>query len=237
MLKDGNAATPPTCIYGNPDSSVIVALFGDSHAAQWFPALEAVATDRNWRLEVFVKSGCPTADVRIKREYLDPECQAWRANVIASMTSVRPTLLIVASTAYDPGGSDVGKDSDTVWRRGLTATLDQMRPHADKLLIIGDTPLPAHEVPNCLTAFPTNVPYCGTTRDQGVDRSRLALEKDIAQQFDGQFVDPTGWVCGTSACPVIEGNIIVWRDNNHVSATMSTFLAPLMAAVVVPILT
>ncbi len=236
FLRDGDP-TPRDCVYGNPNGPVTVALFGDSHAAQWFPALEAVALDRNWRLEVFVKAGCPSADVRIKREYLDPECQSWRAQVAERINAMKPDLLVVGSTSYDPGGSDVGKNSDEVWRRGLTATLDTIRPAAKDLLIIGDTPLPAHQVPNCLTKVPGNVHYCGQTRADGVDKSRLDLERAIAGEYGGNFVSVTNWVCGTSFCPVILGNLLIWRDNNHVSATFSNYLTPFMAAVVVPIVT
>lgn len=235
FLRDGDA-TPLDCVYAATDSDTTVVLFGDSHAAQWFPAIEAVAIDRHWRLEVFVKAGCPSADVRIEREWLDPECVSWRQQVAARVEQIRPDLLIVGSTSYSPGGDDVGKDSDAVWRRGLTATLDVMRPSAGKLLIIGDTPLPAHQVPNCVLRVPGNLHYCGQTRADGVNRSRLDLERQIAAEYDGQFVSVTNWVCGTSFCPVVLGNILIWRDNNHVSATMSRYLAPFMAAVLVPML-
>jgi peptidoglycan/LPS O-acetylase OafA/YrhL len=236
FLRDGDA-TPLDCVYAAADSDTKVVLFGDSHAAQWFPAIEAVANDRHWRLEVFVKAGCPSADVRIERQWLDPECVSWRQQVVSRVQQIQPDLLIVGSTSYSPGGDDVGKDSDEVWRRGLTATLDAMRPAAGKLLIIGDTPLPAHQVPNCVLKVPGNLHYCGQTRADGVDTSRLELERQIAAEYDGRFVSVTNWVCGTSFCPVVLGNILVWRDNNHVSATMSGYLAPFMAAVLVPLLT
>ena len=236
FLRDGDP-TPLDCVYAAVDSDTKVVLFGDSHAAQWFPAIEAVAIDRHWRLEVFVKAGCPSADVRIERQWLDPECVSWRQQVISRVQQIQPDLLIVGSTSYTPGGSDVGQDNDAVWRRGLTATLDAMRPSAKQLLIIGDTPLPAHQVPNCVLKVPGNLHYCGQTRADGVNRSRLDLERQIAAEYDGNFVSVTNWVCGTSFCPVVLGNILMWRDNNHVSATMSRYLAPFMAAVLVPLLT
>ena len=40
---DQRTVTPKVCVFGDPSSSTTVVLFGDSHAAQWFPALERLA--------------------------------------------------------------------------------------------------------------------------------------------------------------------------------------------------
>ncbi len=235
MLKDGTVE-PKVCEYGDLTSSTVIALFGDSHAAQWFPALEELSNTRRWKLIVFAKSGCPTADVRIRRTFLDPECIAWRAKVVEQLALAKPTMVVMSSAPYDPGGSDVGLDSDEVWRRGLTATLDQVRPNTEKLLIIGDTPLPIHQIPNCLSKQPRNVRGCLAPRMDSVDVSRVQLERQVAGEHDASFVSVSDWLCGTSECPVIIGNMILYRDNNHISATASRYFAPFLAAVVVPLL-
>ena len=51
MYADGCHLNPPEtevpeCIYGNPSSKTTVVLFGDSHAMQWFPALNELAKER-----------------------------------------------------------------------------------------------------------------------------------------------------------------------------------------------
>ena len=235
MLKDGSIE-PNLCEYGVLTSSTVIALFGDSHAAQWFPALEELANTRGWKLIVFAKSGCPTADVRIRRTFLDPECVVWRSKVVEQLAAAKPTMVVMSSAPYDPGGSDVGLDSDDVWRRGLTATLEQVRPTTDKLLIIGDTPLPDHQIPNCLSNQSRNVLSCQASRDDAIDRSRLELEREVAGEHDASFVSVSNWLCGTQWCPVIIGTMILYRDNNHISATASTYFAPFLAAVMVPLL-
>jgi len=235
MLKDGTVE-PKVCEYGDLTSSTVIALFGDSHAAQWFPALEELSNTRRWKLIVFAKSGCPTASVRIRRTFLDPECIAWRAKVVEQLAVAKPTMVVMSSAPYDPGGSDVGLDSDAVWRRGLTATLEQVRPTTEKLLIIGDTPLPIHQIPNCLSKQPRNVRGCLAPREDSVDVSRVELEREIAGEHDASFVSVSNWLCGTSECPVIIGNMILYRDNNHIAATASVYFAPFLAAVMVPLL-
>jgi SGNH domain (fused to AT3 domains) len=55
----------PACVYGNRSSEITVVLFGDSHAMQWFPALNRIAKERDWRLLGLTKATCPPAEVHI----------------------------------------------------------------------------------------------------------------------------------------------------------------------------
>ncbi|CAN3127743.1 acyltransferase family protein [Mycobacterium sp. smrl_JER01] len=56
---------PRFCDYGDLSSSVEVAVVGDSHAAQWLPALQSVALDRAWKLKVSTKSSCPYLGIAV----------------------------------------------------------------------------------------------------------------------------------------------------------------------------
>ena len=77
--------SPPDCVYGRSDGSSTVVLIGDSHAAHWFPTLQRLAEEQDWRFISLTKSACPVADLPVyntalKREYA--ECDAWRAAVL-----------------------------------------------------------------------------------------------------------------------------------------------------------
>src|SRR5262249_17612785 len=65
--------TPPRCALGSPAGSMTVALVGDSHAAQWAPALEAIASSRGWTLVPFTKDSCIFLDMRIVSIHLERE--------------------------------------------------------------------------------------------------------------------------------------------------------------------
>jgi hypothetical protein len=68
------------CIYGDRSSHTSIVLFGDSHAAAWFPALDLIGRQRHWRLVVMTKSGCPPAEVDIVREGVPyRQCPRWRS--------------------------------------------------------------------------------------------------------------------------------------------------------------
>ncbi|MFI0721653.1 SGNH hydrolase domain-containing protein [Streptomyces sp. NPDC021224] len=70
MYRDGchvgyASTKAPDCVYGDPRSDTEVVLFGDSHAAQWFPALERLAGERHWKLISLTKASCKVPAVSI----------------------------------------------------------------------------------------------------------------------------------------------------------------------------
>ena len=42
-------------------------------------------------------------------------------------------------------------------------------------------------------------------------------------------IDMVDTICGPQLCPAVVGNIIVWRDNHHLTASYSLALAPYLA--------
>jgi len=86
----------PECSYTSGSPKVV--LFGDSHAAQWFPPLEQVARRRHWQLESLTKTTCPPNDLPLFSPYLGreyTECQQWRTSILARVRAERPTLVVL----------------------------------------------------------------------------------------------------------------------------------------------
>ena len=95
----------PSCVYGDRNGAITVALVGDSHAAHWFPALDVVAKERGWRLVPLTKFSCVFVDLPIwspnlNREYT--ECETWRENVVDRLAKLKPDLVIIASNRWLP---------------------------------------------------------------------------------------------------------------------------------------
>jgi hypothetical protein len=38
------------------------------------------------------------------------------------------------------------------------------------------------------------------------------------------------WVCAKNLCPVVAGNLLMYRDDNHLTDTYAKWLEPLVAA-------
>ena len=220
---------PPECVYGNPDGEITVALVGDSHAAHWFPAVEAIAKARGWRLLTFTKASCVFVDLPIyspilKRQYT--ECEAWRPLVIERLIAAQPDLTIVSSDRWLP--TSIKADSDPRRQGEAMARLLTQIPGA--IAIIGDTPASRVDVPVCLSQHPDDITRCATPRTYAFGRQMLVRERAAAESADATVVDLSDAVCPGDPCQAVIGNTIVQRDDHHMTATFAASLAGLLEA-------
>jgi hypothetical protein len=228
------AATVRNCVYGDPNGQSTVALIGDSHAAQWFPALEPLAEQRHERLDVQSKVTCPLMDLPITSPYLGreyTECEQWRAQVLDRMRTERPALVVVA-TAHRYGADFGFTAYDPQWLAALTRLVGELRATGARVLVLGPVPDPHGNVPTCLSEHLDSVGACSPARDAGIDRAGVAAEQSAVRAGGGDYADLTELFCTASACPVVVGNDLVFRDDNHLTPEYAALLAPVLQAIV-----
>ncbi len=233
---DAVVTKPGTCVFGDTNGHMTVALFGDSHAAQWFSALNDIARRHRWRLIVLTKKGCPTAAIPVFSSMVNrelTECGPWRQNVFARLATEHPALVVMSSSRYKPFGSNA--NADQAWRTGLQATMDRLRPLAAQVLVLGDTPTPSRDVPNCLSSHLHDVTACNTARSAAVLTSRVQVEQDVAASHRSTFIATGDWLCTATNCPTVVGDVLVYRDDNHITATAAMWLMPYLEAATVPL--
>ena len=199
------------CTYGDIDSKTTVVLYGDSHAAQWFPALEALANDRGFKLVSLTKSACPSVDVPRSDQgaFKNVHCDKWRDDSIARIKKLRPAAVIMSSFQYFNPPSGYPNEYQW-WKEGQIRLLDALRGSSKHLIYISDTPRPLRDIPNCLAS--RDVKSCNTT------------EKTPVKIINGfEKVDPTPWLC-TNYCPAIQDGYVVYRDASHISVAAALAL-------------
>jgi len=225
-ILDVGVSEPKQCIYGDPAGAVTIVLFGDSHAAQWMPAIDQVAIANGWRLIVHTKKACPSVEIPTIKDPDLTDCAPWRASVIASMEAIKPDLVVMSGYRYQAAPGTEGRSPDQVWRDGTDLTVAKLKPFAKHVLLLGDSSTPALLVPYCLANNLTNVPNCMATREQAIRPTRLDVERDVAAKYDIDFIPTSDWTCTDTLCPVIVGNVLMYRDDSHLTATAAEFLAP-----------
>ena len=217
------------CTYGAVGSAFTVVLYGDSHAAQWFPALEAIAEERQFELVVMIKGGCPTAAVSIPTATLARTCPIWRDQAMAWIAAEQPELVLVSASAGYP-------NDDGEWGEGFDATMRRVLPNAGNVVVIGDTPQASDEPSDCLSRNLRRADACSSARVDVVAASRLVLEREIAGGLGAAYIDTSEWLCTDTACPMMIGNILLYRDATHITTVASEWFRPLLEASLAPVL-
>ena len=234
---------PPStapCLYGNLNSTTTIALFGDSHALSWFPAVERLAQDQGWRLLDLTMSACSPADMPVwnaSYNRVSAACATWRTAAVARLVKLRPALILVTGTrgfaVVDAAGHLLSGDARTAaWEAGMSRTLAKLIPATKRVIMLADTPLSLVDPPVCLSAHPQSVLACATPVDGAISASWLAEEAKLAAVSGIGFIDPTPWVCPSSPCPVVLGDLLVYRDAGHLTATFAAALSDRLEAAV-----
>jgi SGNH domain (fused to AT3 domains) len=216
-----------TCAYGDRTSKTRVLLFGDSHAASWLPALDALGKREGWKILSLTKSACPIPKVTVTVRGKTPsDCDVWRKNAIDRIGEIHPELVV--ATSFDHVYTIAGKTGSafkTAWQEGLRKTLVSLRSRADKVIILGDSPLWKREAPDCLRDHRDDIGRCATRRADAVFPGRIALSRHAAQDAGVSFADTTAITCLADPCPVVSGKYLLLRDDSHMTATWSRHLA------------
>jgi len=220
------------CVYGDPDAPRIV-LFGDSHAAHWFPAVEGFAAAAGYAVEVHTKSSCPAADIDTLRQGSPyPECPEWRDAVIERINDSQPVMVLIASFADAELAPDVD-DTPAMWDAALGRTLDALdAPTA----VLADTPDMLEDPAPCLSANLANAEACGQPRDRALDGPAREAEISATASRGIALLDLNEYLCDDEWCPPIIGNTLVYRDSHHMTAEISADLADVLGEAVSPLL-
>lgn len=234
---DGCHAGPfsPTvshCVYGDAGASFAIAIFGDSHAQQWEPALDRLGKARHWRIISITKSGCPSADVRFRPWRFTgalPSCVAWRHGAEAWLRANPPGLIILSSAGMYPLIDAEGRyipraAREQAWAEGLARSFAAM-PAESRVLVLGDTPHLRSDPLRCLRDVPF-ISRCATARSHAVRARHDQTERTAAEVAGQSFAATTPLVCPYDPCPLVIGRMLVWRNKGHLTATISRALAP-----------
>jgi peptidoglycan/LPS O-acetylase OafA/YrhL len=225
----------PACVYGDPDGDRTLVLFGDSHAAHYFPPIDALAEQHGWRLVVLAKGGCPSYDiVRVSPNTGRPikGCPVWRANGIERIADEQPDLIVLANAshyeAYSPTGTPrPGRDAANIadGQRRTVADLATAAPAAE-VVVFGPSPRLGFVAPECLAANLQRVDRCTPARQEVVDQELITAQRARAEVDGVAFVDTTRWMCTDDTCPLIVGHLLVYWDTHHLTVSYSRWLQP-----------
>ena len=226
------------CVFGDKPSKTTVVLFGDSHAAMWLPPLVYDAGQLRFRIVLLWYSACPAASVTVwnpSQHAVNAGCTTWRAQSVSAIRALRPSLILLSdrTTAVDgPGGKPI---ANATWKAGMERTISDFAGSKLTVAVIGDITALTNEMPQCLAAHPSKIQDCSSPNPNPGFKTHVADEEAAARAKGVTYINPQSWLC-TKKCSPVVGNMVVYYDNLHASATYAEYLSLLFEAAVKPLL-
>jgi peptidoglycan/LPS O-acetylase OafA/YrhL len=226
------------CAFGDINSSTTIALLGDSHAEHWLGGLDRAGRANGWRIDAMVKGGCPVAEIpslmhhRAKRYYT--ECTRYREAMVQRIIAMRPSAVILSSwDHYIPAdGADAAwQVTPEMWRAGLRKTYQRLTATGIPVVVIRGTPRTWFDVPACLSRKAANIPMatdCSYRRLQSLSSVAVQAQDEAARGLPIHFIDMNDAICASSVCGPVRNGVIVFTDDNHLTASFSRSVAPLL---------
>ncbi|QZT64467.1 acyltransferase family protein [Mycolicibacterium austroafricanum] len=208
------------CIYGDPEALRTIALAGGSHAEHWITALDMLGMRHGFRVVTYLKMGCPLTTELVPTIAISdnpyPQCHLWNQQVMDKLVTDRPDFVFTTTTRprLDGPGDMVPEGYLGIW--------DTLAGNEISVLGMRDTPWLIHDgrlrdPSDCLSRG-GNAVSCGVPRSAALSDVNPTL--DFTAQYPLLFpLDLTDAVCDATDCRVTEGNVLIYHDSHHVSAT------------------
>jgi len=224
-LKYTTKVESPRCVYGNPRSSTTIVNIGDSHGVMYFPTVAALARKRDWRAVNLTRAGCTVADVEFRGR-----CDEWRENTMRRIERERPAVVVVSHAtddryALERDGRKLSiRESQGMLTAGLVRTLRRLRRTGAKVVVIRDMARAPSDVVDCVADHLDDLRKCAFRPHRS---SAVAVDRRAARRVGGaRLIDPLPVLCPGRPCPAVIGNVLVYRNDYHLTATFARTLAP-----------
>jgi peptidoglycan/LPS O-acetylase OafA/YrhL len=206
----------------NPDHTVVV--IGSSHAFVLSTPFLEMAKKYNWRIITITGGFCPLTTGGDAT--LPPGCADFMQEEIGKIIAMKPDAVVTTSTRA--GYSDtVPEYMDPGWPE----TVSRLTAAGLPVFAIRDTPRFDRRGgvlgPDCIAASPDKATECSAPRAQNFDPIDPTLA--IRDKVPGvRFADYTNYFCNQTVCPAVIGNIVVYKDGNHLTQTYAKTLTPMI---------
>ena len=199
-----------------PDRTIVAV--GNSHVQQWLAAMKPMAEANNWTVVAIVKGGCQYVAYP---EEMTPDCNERNAQVTDYILQLRPDAVFTTGTysiteaPYEllPGG----------FSRGASDLLAQ----GVAVVAIRDNPRFTQNMVECVEKWGASSGICNPRDADARDTGGVSPIAQMADMTPGlATMDLDDYFCVSGTCPAVIGNVRVYLDDNHLTATYAGTLGP-----------
>ena len=122
----------------------------------------------------------------------------------------------------------------STFSRAYSERWRELQRNEARVIALRDTPNMGRDIPECITS------HSGSQRLCSHPKARAFIRVDplvaAAHQTPGvELVDMTAAFCGAETCDPVVGNVLVWRDSDHMTASYARTIAPALERVLAPL--
>jgi peptidoglycan/LPS O-acetylase OafA/YrhL len=198
-----------TCTYGDPRSDVTIAVVGNSHVTHWLPALDLAGRERGWKVVLVTKNDC-----RLRSH---PEggsddavraCDQWNEKLPAVIHELAPRYVFTAASRREGSDEIVPDDYPKAWAR--------LVPDPTQVIAVRGTPRFTFDVATCVDLHGAASAKCEAPRALALGESGRDLRAQV-ERSGASYVDLTRYFCDERRCFPTAGNVLIYRDHNHLT--------------------
>lgn len=218
------------CAYGTSGPNVV--LYGDSHAAQWFDALAVRAELGDYTLTPLTADGC--LPMSLDRKINIEACDRFRQDALAIIERLSADVTVISSRTTYSDLAESGTAAE-IYPEAIASMLTGL-PRATRVVWIADGPTLPSDLTRCAASTPNDIRDCTADPETALPSAANAAIRAVVEDHGGLFVDMNSYLCSETDCGVIVDDILMYRDDDHISATFSRALASALLAELEPVL-
>ncbi|MHC1561851.1 acyltransferase family protein [Actinomycetospora sp. C-140] len=201
----------------DPTARTIVVV-GDSHMQQFLPAVAPIARERGWQVKTLIRPGCPLSTTS-ESNVGEADCIAWNQQALAALAAQRPALVVSqASHNVRPGPTEATPP-------GMVAAWEDLATAGVPVMAVRDNPRYDYAPPGCVDTHGRDAADCNVPRS-AIYPSGPPVPAGIPSTVS--VLDLANSICLPTVCPPEIGRVMVYLDDNHLTATFTTSLAPVV---------
>ncbi|MDO5617986.1 acyltransferase family protein [Kocuria sp.] len=193
-----------------------VVLLGDSHAKQLSEPMKEIADRNNWKLITFVYPACRYAG--FTPDYTE-ECNTFNESARDAVLELNPDAVIAQGTRSLMDG-----DREEVvahWNEGVRPFQDAGIP----VVSVRDNPRWERDMYECVDLYGESSSLCSDSVEDALGGQEV-VDEFHEQNPDVPLVDLTDLYCPDGRCGPVVGNVMVYRDMDHITKTFGLTTAP-----------
>jgi hypothetical protein len=225
------------CAWGDKVAKRSIFLIGDSQAAMWLPAFNALGQDLGWKILFLGKPSCaPWISTSAYNNdgsnvSSNAACKEFVHNEIKFVNSVHPNVVI-------PIGLDIPTKTNVVTpsdqESAVLKTLKALKPSGAKVLLLAGFSyvLTYDGVPtsqDCLTIHSTDLPACEVIPSQAETYPAVSGVESAAVADNIDVVPTLKLFCAKGLCPIFvkapSGDHLIYFDAFHMINQYSTWIS------------